>query len=169
MCPYSILRCGSLTIVLFLISLGNLFSQELQVALHAEIMGEINGGFYGPEVAFETSLTNSLSFHLSGTAGFGKSGVLISAQPGLRYYFGRNDNQGFFAGAGGKLFFFSEDGDRSLYQDELYAAFVSLGFKSILKENLFLISGASIHKTFGGKNEADVLGIGITVGISYRF
>ena len=142
-------------------------AQELRFGLDAQIMGTINGAFVGPTLGLEGSISDRFAVSVDFTSAYGRVGRLRTTKPGIQYYF-KDGRRGFFIGAHLKYLRLKEKSELDLYDDRLFATGFSIGVKGRLGNQTDLLIQASPHVTAGGRDEADVAGVGVFVGISHQ-
>ena len=140
---------------------------SLSAGMNVSVMGAIEGAFVGPSIGLEvtTSIPVAVDFEMS--IGSGKSGNLLILQPTVKYFFGKQKDNGFFLGTHGKIMSLAEQEDHQFLADHLYALGATLGIKQKLGNHLNFMMVTTPHVTLGGTNEGDVAGIGLMVGLSY--
>ncbi len=142
-------------------------AQELRLGAGAQVLGTINGAFGGPSLGLEGSINNHFGLVLDLELGYGAIGRSRTIRPGINYYFKEN-RKGFFVGVHMKYIRLKERPDRDFYDDKLFATGFSVGVKANLGKQTDLLVNLSPHVTHGGREESDVAGMSVQVGISHK-
>ncbi|MCB0668643.1 MAG: DUF3575 domain-containing protein [Saprospiraceae bacterium] len=166
----NLIKWGStaLTVFILLISIGKTEGQELRFGLSSQILGEINGGFTGYGFGIESRLSDHFSISGDCNIGYQSRGRALELKPAVLYYL-NEQQKGIYLGPSMKYITIREKLDFNRFSDKLYAFGFSLGWKGTLSDHILLNLNLSPHKTFGGRNEADVAGISGQFSIGYRF
>ena len=158
---------GILTVVFTLSGLPSSTAQELRMGGDAQILGTINRAFIGPALGLEGKVDKHLTLSLDYALGYQRLGRLRTIRPGINYYFGEQHN-GFFFGLMMKYMRFREKAEIDRYDDRLFATGFSIGVKGRIFEKTNLVISTNPHLTMGGRDESDVAGINIFLGITHR-
>lgn len=142
-------------------------AQELRLGMHTQVLGAVNGAFVGPTLGLEGSINDHMAVSVDFSKGFSTIGRLNVTQPGISYYF-KEGRRGLFVGLHMKYMRLKERSDLDLYDNRLYAGGFSLGVKGSIGKKTDLLTYLSPHTSRRGRNQSEVLGMSLFVGISHR-
>ncbi len=142
-------------------------AQEFRAFSALQFLGEINGGFSGAGLGFESAVGRHLSLAADLALGFQSVGSTVTIQPAVLFY-PKEDQRGVFFGPSFKYILLDEKGENARYADKLYALGFSVGVKTKIRNGPMLFLMVNPHKTVGGPNESDVAGISGQLGLSFK-